>query len=418
MNRILSLTVTALVAMAFAGPVPAWAQTDQERIEELRQQIEELERQAEQYRDGIASERAKADTLKREIGILKNQILNLEAKIQATGKKIDKTKIEIEGVQGRIFDTQQLIGQRRAGIGRIILFLDQTDRESLVATLLKNDSLSVFFRQTQYAANLNTQLLDLIVELKDMKADLEESQQDLEGKQTELERLNQEQRTQRSSLGLTKTSKDRLLVETKGQEAEYQKRLADVEERKAEFFTELLKLEKSVVAGGRYLVRVRAESVPPKGTKLFRWPEEGYYITQGYGCTRYARCNNRRGPYGGAPHNGIDIAAGYGSPIFAIGDGQIIANGQNTGWGNWVAIRHPNDLVSVYGHMSSLSLLRVGTEVKAGAIIGYEGSTGNVTGSHLHLSLYREFFTYVSDKNDQLYFNYFEGSLDPRDYLY
>ena len=110
------------------------------------------------------------------------------------------------------------------------------------------------------------------------------------------------------------------------------------------------------------------------------------------------------------------MASGYGSLIRAIGDGEIIANGANSGWGNWIAVKHPPiNLVSVYGHMSALSPLKVGTQVKAGDIIGYEGATGNATGSHLHLSLYKDFFTYM--KGTELYFNYFDGSVNPDDYM-
>ena len=190
--------------------------------------------------------------------------------------------------------------------------------------------------------------------------------------------------------------------------------LADTERRKSLFFTELRELETRIIQGGIYIVHITAHNLPKKGTKLFKWPEDDFRTTQGYGMTTYAR----RGAYGGAPHNGVDIASGTGSIVKAIGDGEIVANGHNDGWGNWVAIKHPPyDLVSIYGHMSSLSFLRVGTQVKMGDIIGYEGSTGNSTGSHLHLSLYKEFFTYVKEKSGQLYFNYFEGSINPKDYL-
>ena len=146
-------------------------------------------------------------------------------------------------------------------------------------------------------------------------------------------------------------------------------------------------------------------------------PEDNAYITQGYGCTKYARCGNKYGPYGGAPHNGVDFSSGLGTPIKAIGAGQIVANGiNNSGWGNWIAIQHPNRMVSVYGHMSSFANLGIGAQVSAGQVIGYEGRTGKVTGSHLHLSLYREFFTYIN-ASGQLNFNYFDGTLNPLNYM-
>ena len=130
--------------------------------------------------------------------------------------------------------------------------------------------------------------------------------------------------------------------------------------------------------------------------------------------TTYAR----RGAYGGAPHNGVDMAGGYGTAIRSIGDGTILASGFNNGFGNWVSVRHANNLVSVYAHMQSPSGIANTTPVKTGGIIGYEGSTGNSTGSHLHMSLYRDFFTFINEKTGQLNFNYFDGSVNPLDYLY
>lgn len=67
--------------------------------------------------------------------------------------------------------------------------------------------------------------------------------------------------------------------------------------------------------------------------------------------------------------------------------------------------------------MRSPSGLDNGTAVRKEDIIGFEGATGNSTGSHLHLSLYNEFFTFVNPRNGQLYFNYFDGTLNPLDYL-
>ena len=394
------------------------AQTDSERIEQLRQQIEQLEKEAQLYRGNIASEQAKAKSLQGEISILNNQIKKIQAQMSITSKNINKTEIEITDIGGKIFDTQKNIDYKKDTIAELLLAVYKKDSENLITILLKNANISDFFRQTQYSASINTALFDLISEMKTEKNTLENNKDELENKKSELENLKEQQRQQNNSLSQTKTGKSTLLTQTKGQEAQYQKMLADVEHRQTLFFTELKELETKIIQGGLYILHVTAENLPPKGTKLFIWPEDDYRITQGFGCTTYARCNRARGPYGGAPHNGIDMASGYGGPIKAIGDGEIIANGKNDGWGNWVAIKHPPyNLVSLYSHMSAFEFLRVGTQVKSGQIIGYEGKTGHVTGSHLHLSLYKEFFTYVKESNGQLYFNYFEGSINPLNYL-
>ncbi len=405
----------AFIGILAVPLIPAVAQTSQERIDELRRQIEDLEHQASQYRDNIASERTKGNSLKQEISVLKNQINGLEAQITLTGKKIDTTKIEIGDLEDKIFAAQEDIREQKQSIGRIILFFHRQDRENLLVSLLKNKNLSDFFRQGQYAGTINAQLVSLVGQLQAAEDSLRGNKQDLEGKKHQLEAYHQEQVAKKESLDDAKQAKNLLLTQTKGQEAAYQRMLNSVERQEAAFFSELRTLESNVIAGGLYIVHVQATGLPPRGTKLFQLPMENARMTQGYGMTTYAR----RGGYGGAPHNGVDYAVGYGTPIKAIGDGIIIANGSNDGWGNWVAIQHPDhyNLVSLYGHMSALSPLLAGTKIRAGDVIGYEGNTGHVTGSHLHLSLYKDFFTYVNDKKGQLYFNYFEGSLNPFDYL-
>lgn len=415
-NKIIFILLLTICYTLMASS--SYAQTDDEKISELRQQIEELERQAKIFRGNIAEEQAKAKSLQGEISILNNQIKKIQAQINITSKNIEKTGIEIEGLESNISDKQTDINYKKDTISRLVLSLYKRDQESLIEILIKNTNLSNFLRQAQYNTNISTALFDTITELKEEKTSLEKNKNDLEDKKGNLEFLNTQQRQQNNSLSQTKSGKDTLLTQTKGQEAAYQKRLAEIERQQTLFFTELKELETKIIQGGLYILRVQAQNLPPKGTKLFIMPEDDYRITQGYGCTSYARCNRASGPYGGSPHNGIDLASGYGSPIKTIGDGEIIANGKSDGWGNWVAIKHPPyNLVSVYGHMSAFEFLRVGTQVKAGQVIGYEGNTGHVTGSHVHLSLYKEFFTYVKETNGQLYFNYFDGSINPLNYM-
>jgi murein DD-endopeptidase MepM/ murein hydrolase activator NlpD len=84
-----------------------------------------------------------------------------------------------------------------------------------------------------------------------------------------------------------------------------------------------------------------------------------------------------------ARHNGIDIPAPRGTPIYATADG-IVGRAQRLGgYGNYVEIEHGNAIQTRYGHMSSF-IVAAGQQVKKGEIVGYVGSTGRSTGNHLH----------------------------------
>jgi murein DD-endopeptidase MepM/ murein hydrolase activator NlpD len=82
-------------------------------------------------------------------------------------------------------------------------------------------------------------------------------------------------------------------------------------------------------------------------------------------------------------HAGVDIGAGWGSPIVAAGDGEVVGTGWAGGYGRQVRIAHAGGLVSSYSHMSEI-VAAPGSFVHAGQLIGYVGSSGLSTGPHLH----------------------------------
>ena len=89
-------------------------------------------------------------------------------------------------------------------------------------------------------------------------------------------------------------------------------------------------------------------------------------------------------------HQGIDFAAGTGTPVVAPADGVVVEARRWGGFGNWLRIRHNNGLESGYGHLSRYgSGIRAGQRVSQGQIVAYVGSTGASTGPHLHYELWR-----------------------------
>lgn len=88
----------------------------------------------------------------------------------------------------------------------------------------------------------------------------------------------------------------------------------------------------------------------------------------------------------GTFHNGIDIAAPIGTPIYAVAAGTVIDAGPAQGFGLWVRIRHDDGTITVYGHMYDF-FVSVGERVPAGMQIARMGNRGDSTGPHLHFEV-------------------------------
>jgi lipoprotein NlpD len=109
----------------------------------------------------------------------------------------------------------------------------------------------------------------------------------------------------------------------------------------------------------------------------FSWPVKGIVIS----------------PFGvrnGQKHDGIDISAKEGSPVFAADEGEVIYSDDGIrGFGNIVMLKHKQGFITVYAHNKE-NLVKVGEAVKKGAIIAKLGDTGNTSGPHLHFEIRKD----------------------------
>ncbi|AVM74719.1 M23 family metallopeptidase [Magnetospirillum gryphiswaldense] len=103
----------------------------------------------------------------------------------------------------------------------------------------------------------------------------------------------------------------------------------------------------------------------------------GYDFNSGFG-TRNDPLNNRTGI-----HEGIDLGAPIGTPVYATGDGTVIDAGEKSRYGQTVDIDHGNGLETRYAHLSRIKV-QPGQKVTRATIIGLVGNTGRSTGPHLH----------------------------------
>jgi murein DD-endopeptidase MepM/ murein hydrolase activator NlpD len=111
-------------------------------------------------------------------------------------------------------------------------------------------------------------------------------------------------------------------------------------------------------------------------------PVSGARLSSSYGLRFHPILGYRR------MHAGMDFAASYGSPIYAVTDGRVSYAGWHGGHGKYVRLEHSGGIGSGYAHMSRVAVA-AGQMVRRGQVIGYVGSTGLSTGPHLHYELYR-----------------------------
>ena len=111
------------------------------------------------------------------------------------------------------------------------------------------------------------------------------------------------------------------------------------------------------------------------GVAFLNKPTRGGLMTSGYG----ERWNSF--------HKGIDIAGNTGDDVLVSMDGEVIyAQYNEGGYGNLIMVKHEDNMVTYYGHLSEF-YVKLGDKVKKGDIIGAIGSTGFSTGPHLHFEL-------------------------------
>jgi murein DD-endopeptidase MepM/ murein hydrolase activator NlpD len=136
-------------------------------------------------------------------------------------------------------------------------------------------------------------------------------------------------------------------------------------------------------SGQPRLYDANGEALEPQS---LRFPVNFTYISSGFSFHRYhpiLHCYR--------PHEGVDLAARYGTPVKAVADGTI----EEAGWcgelGRCVRIRHEGGVVSIYGHLSQITDgIQPGTGVRVGELIGQVGASGLATGPHLHYGIEKD----------------------------
>lgn len=409
-----------------AGFVLAQSEADklQAEKEQLNSQLADIEKEIAAFEAELNKVGAEKDTLQKAINQLELERGKVLADVRYTENRIETTDMQIGQLNEEIVVTSDSIDRNMTAVAEIIRAVDQNDSESLIELLLRYDNLADFWTEIEDLEEVRDSMREQVQELGSMREVLEEKVLEETGKRADLVSLREQYSGQQAVLDNNRREQNQLLTATKNEEAEYQQILAD---RKAAR-EDLIKQVQDVESQLQFILD--PNSIPTKGSAVFRWPLEKVILTQYFGYTKFALEN--AGIYKNNMHNGIDLGAAVGTKIFAPLTGTVRATGNTDlvpgcySWGQWALVDHPNGLTTLYAHMSWTGV-SAGQKLATGDLIGYVGSTGYATGPHLHFTLYataavevkkfNEFKAVTGCGSATSPFSAIEGYLNPLDYL-
>lgn len=419
----------ALAPSLFLGVGSASAQTaeaDKLRSEkdQLNTQLSNIEKEIAAFEAELNKVGAEKNTLQKAINQLELERKKVLAEVRYTENRISTTDMQIGQLNTEIIGASDGIDRNMTAVAETLRAVDQNDSESLIELLLRYDNISDFWTEIEDLDIVRQRMRDQVHKLSSLRDVLEEKVLEETGRRADLLSLRQQYSGQQAVLDSNKREKNQLLTATKNEEAEYQKMLS---EKKAAR-DKLVKQVQNVESQLKFILD--PNSIPTKGTAVFRWPLEKIILTQYFGYTKFALEN--AGVYKNNMHNGIDLGAAVGTKIYAPLTGTVRATANTDlvpgcySWGQWVLVDHPNGLSTLYAHLSWIGV-SAGQKLATGDLIGYVGSTGYATGPHLHFTVYASAAVEVKQFNQFKAvtgcgaalspFAAIEGYLNPLDFL-
>ena len=345
-------------------------------IDSKLQELQKINAEIAQTEADLKKTQTQQRSLSQELKSLGYNISQINLNIRSTVINIDKLSLELEALRYEISDAESQIEIKRTTIIRLLRELQEKDRESFLALVLRNKSLADGFSEMQTISDLNSGLSDEVQDLSLLKKSLDIKFQDRTSKKNRLQSENQNLSNRKNILDDQKNTRSNLLAQTKNQEKLYQQELTTLEKKQQAISDDIEKIEDEL--------RRTFDStlLPIKRPGVLGMPLNSLRITQKFGEVSYL--------YRGKPHNGMDFGATFGTEIFASADGVVFAVGDNGRYqyGKHILIQHDNNLMTLYAHLSKAIVAR-GSVVKKGDLIGYSGNTGYAIGrGHLHFGLY------------------------------
>ena len=404
--RAVSLGLACVCLLLTATVYPASAATNSTSMASLQSKLDKLSQSINQHKKELSDAKKKESAakaleseLKERVTVLQDQIGVLSGQIATMQNSIGEKEQQIGVMQNQITDKQSQIEAKQNEIDgqwddfkkHMAAMQELRDGGSVAMLSAVNDlyELLTFNEVMQDISVKDTEIMDNMktakagleadkTALESDRAELVSQKADLQSQKKELDSQNSQMQSKQSELNSSISAARMSAADAKKAQAAAQ---AAIESDELNYEAVKSQIQK--------LIAQAASSQPQLSFTGFICPLKSYSrISSEYGW--------RKNPVSGVNklHAGIDLAAGGGTPIYAAASGYVqVAGWSSGGYGNYVIIYHGkmsdgNTYSTLYGHMRSVAT-SAGKYVKQGELIGYVGSTGNSTGNHLHLEVWK-----------------------------
>ena len=394
--RGVSLCLAAVCLAASVSFQPATAATSmaslQNKLNSLSKSIDQHKKELSDAKKKETAAKALESELKERVGVIQSQISVLSTQIAAVQNSIGQTEQKISAKEAEITQKQTEIDGQWDDFKKHMAAMQELRDGGSVAMLSAVNDLYELLTFNEVMQDISVKDTEIMDNMKTAKAGLEADKTALESDRAELVSQKADLQSQKKELDSQNSQMQSKQSELNSSISAAQMSAADAKKAQAAAQAAIESDElnyEAVKSQIQKLIAAAASSQPQLSFTGFACPLKSYSrISSEYGW--------RKNPVSGVNklHAGIDLAAGGGTPIYAAASGYVqVAGWSSGGYGNYVIIYHGkmsdgNTYSTLYGHMRSVAT-SAGKYVKQGELIGYVGSTGNSTGNHLHLEVWK-----------------------------
>ena len=348
---------------------------------EIQKEIDNLEGQIDENMTEIQKIIAKKNIIEEELGLLYQQVDNINKQITAYGLLIADKQDELDAARARYTELNAKNKER-------IRAMEENGKLSYWSVLFEANSFADLLDRLQMIEEIAKADQRRLKEMRDAAQAVEEAQAALNAEKTELEKTRAELSGIEEALKVKRQEADAILAELNARGDEFEDLLEQYHDKDEELIAQIAKKEQEYNEQKRKEEQAQQQQKPPSRpdstvTNGIKWTIPCNYVrfSSPYGY--------RTHPISGEWkfHSGVDLAGPEGTPIVATRDGTVTSAAYHSGNGNYVTINHGDGFSSSYLHMTRY-IVSVGQKVKAGQVIGYMGNTGYSKGSHLHFTIY------------------------------